>query len=64
MRGGLVGPSPEALNGEAPKGQPVIRREHLVAVRMEAPQGQLMYTDPEPNKSCDDWPEKNLESLE
>ena len=30
-RGGLVGMIPEALCGEAPKGQPVIRRENLVA---------------------------------
>ena len=38
-RGGLVGPSPEALCGEAPKGQPMIRRENLAAVSGEDPQG-------------------------
>ena len=42
MRGGLVGLSPEALCGEAPKGQPLIRRESLVTVRVEDPQGQPM----------------------
>ena len=38
-RGGLVGPSPEALCGEAPKGQLMIRRENLAAVSGEDPQG-------------------------
>ena len=41
-RGGLVGPNPEALCGEAPKGQPMIRSESLKAVCVEAPQGQPM----------------------
>ena len=39
-RGGLGGKYPEALCGEAPKGQPEIRRENLEAVCAEAPQGQ------------------------
>ena len=39
-RGGLTGQNPEALCGEAPKGQPKIRRETLEAVCVEAPQGQ------------------------
>ena len=30
----------QALRWEAPKGQPVIRRENLEVVRVEAPQGQ------------------------
>ena len=42
MRGGLVGAIPEALCGEAPKGQPVIRREHLVTARVEDPKGHPM----------------------
>ena len=41
-RGGLVGMIPEALCGEAPKGQPVIRREHLVPVGGEDPKGHPM----------------------
>ena len=49
-RGGLVGPSPEALCGEAPKGQPVIRRESLVVVCVEAPQGQPMIHRPHPRQ--------------
>ena len=39
-RGSLRGLNPEALCGEAPKGQPVIRRENLEAVNGEAPKGQ------------------------
>ena len=42
MRGGLVGAIPEALCGEAPKGQPVIRREHLMTARVEDPEGHPM----------------------
>ena len=38
--GSLVGPNPEALCREAPKGQPVIRRENIKAVCVEAPEGQ------------------------
>ena len=33
---------PEALCGEAPKGQPVIRRERLMTDRVEDPQGHPM----------------------
>ena len=39
-RGSLVGFNPEALCGEAPKGQPMIRRENIEALRGDAPQGQ------------------------
>ena len=39
-RGSLRGLNPEALCGEAPKGQPMIRRETLEAVHGEAPKGQ------------------------
>ena len=39
-RGGLTGAIPEALSGEAPKGQPMIRGETLKAVCVEAPKGQ------------------------
>ena len=39
-RGGLMEAIPEAFCQEAPKGQPVIRRETLVAVSVEAPKGQ------------------------
>ena len=42
MRGGFAGLRPEALCGEAPKGQPVIRREHLVTVGVEDPKGHPM----------------------
>ena len=42
MRGGLVGAIPEALCGEAPKGQPVIRSEHLVTVSVDDPKGHPM----------------------
>ena len=42
MRGGLVGMFPEALCAEAPKGQPVICRESLMAVCVEDPQGHPM----------------------
>ena len=50
-RGGLVGLSPEALCEEAPKGQPMIRREHLVAVRVEDPQGHpRIHSCPRPRK--------------
>ena len=38
--GGLVGAIPEALCGEAPKGQPMTRGENLEAVSVEAPKGQ------------------------
>ena len=38
-RGGLVGLSPAALCGEAPKGHPKIRSESLEAVCVEAPKG-------------------------
>ena len=38
-RGSLVGSFPDALHGEAPKGQPKNRGENLEAVRVEAPQG-------------------------
>ena len=41
-RGGLVGPIPEALCGEAPKGQPMIRSESLEAAHVEDPQGHPM----------------------
>ena len=41
-RGSLAGAIPEALYGEAPKGQPMIRGETLKAVCAEAPQGQPM----------------------
>ena len=44
-RGGLVGLSPEALCGEAPKGQPMIRRENLVTARVEDPEGHPMIHD-------------------
>ena len=39
-RGSLVGAIPEALSGEAPKGQPMISGKNLEAVSVEAPQGQ------------------------
>ena len=39
-RGSLRGQHPETLCGEAPKGQPMIRRETLEAVHGEAPKGQ------------------------
>ena len=39
-RGGLTGAIPEALHGEAPKGQPMIRGETLEVVCVEAPEGQ------------------------
>ena len=39
-RGGLVGTNPEALSGEAPQGQPMIRGETLEAVCVESPKGQ------------------------
>ena len=39
-RGGLAGAIPEALCGDAPKGQPMIRREPLEADCVEAPKGQ------------------------
>ena len=41
-RGGLAGAIPEALCGEAPKGQPVDRRENPVTVSVEDPEGHLM----------------------
>ena len=41
-RGGFVGLNPEALCGEAPKGQPMIRSGSLEAVCVEAPEGQPM----------------------
>ena len=41
-RGGLLGTVHEALCGEAPKGQPVIRRERLVAVGGDDPKGHPM----------------------
>ena len=50
-RGGLVGAIPEALCGEAPKGQPVIRRENLEAVRVEAPKGQPRKHRPRTNRA-------------
>ena len=53
-RGGLVGLSPEALCGEAPKCQPMIRSESLKAVCVEAPQGQPRKQDPEPIEQCED----------
>ena len=50
-RGGLVGSSPEALCGEAPKGQPVIRSENLATVRGEDPQGHpMIHGCPRPRK--------------
>ena len=45
-----MGMIPEALCGEAPKGQPVIRRENLVAVGVEAPQGQPRIHRPHPKQ--------------
>ena len=39
-RGGLAGAIPEALCGEAPKGQLMIRRGNLEADCVEAPKGQ------------------------
>ena len=39
-RGSLVGSFPEALHGEAPKGQPKNRGETLETVCVEAPKGQ------------------------
>ena len=39
-RGSLVGAIPEALRGEAPKGQPMIHGETLAAVCVEATEGQ------------------------
>ena len=51
MRGGLVGAIPEALCGEAPKGQPVIYRESLVTVRVEDPEGHpMIHGCPRPHK--------------
>ena len=49
-RGGLVGLNPEALCGEAPKGQPMIRSESLEVVCVEAPQGQPMNHRPRPRQ--------------
>ena len=41
-RDSLVGAIPEALCGEAPEGQPVIRRENHVTVGGEDPEGHPM----------------------
>ena len=50
-RGGLVGLSPEALCEEAPKGHPMIRREHLVTVGGEDPEGHpMIHGCPRPHK--------------
>ena len=49
-RGSLVGAIPEALCGEAPKGQPMIRRENLEVVCVEAPEGQPRNHRHHPNK--------------
>ena len=50
-RGGLMGAIPKALCGEAPKGQPMIRRENLEAVRVEAPKGQPRKHRPRTNRA-------------
>ena len=50
---------PEALCGEAPKGQPMIRRETLVAVCVEAPEGQPMNHGPHPRKQPGRVPKGN-----
>ena len=49
-RGSLVGAIPEAPSGEAPKGQPMIGRETLEAVCVEAPQGQPRNHRPHPKR--------------
>ena len=52
MRGGFVGLSTEALCGEAPEGQPVIRRENLVTVGVEDPQGHpMIHGCPRPHRA-------------
>ena len=53
-RCGLAGMIPEALCGEAPQGQPMIRREPLVAVCVEAPQGQPGNHRPKESSTAQD----------
>ena len=53
-RGSLVGNNPEALRGEAPKGQPMIRGENLLDVCVEAREVSQGTTDAIPDKSCED----------
>ena len=61
-RGGLAGAIPEALRGEAPKGQPMIRGETLKAVCVEARKVSQGTTDATQVKSCEDQRGKCRES--
>ena len=53
-RGSLEGAIPEALHGEAPKGQPMIRGENLKAAVWRPRKVSQGTAGPIPGKSCAD----------